>query len=495
MNEKIKKNIKEILNGFLSILRIAISVCLMIGIFYGAYYYLNQVFTTKDAYTEPSFHSLEEDSIDVLTLGSSHAQYSFLSSFFNKDTGLYSYSLGSNCQPIKVSYLMLKEALKTQNPELVILEVYTATPTGHGCQDDSCFVMAAYEMTGDERRETFDYLDEEKAKEYQNEFLNNHNNWIDMTSISDLKIKKGGSVDSSFGYLVNWFDIGYIQNYWYAHYYPTTNEVSLYKEDEEALNNILALCKENDIELMLYYAPMESIDQENQDYRFAVWKWARENDVGYLDFVLLEITIDYRLQIHSDSGHAFINGAALMTSYISDYVNENYTFDSHRDIEEMNYLTDYDVPYKMLHYLSKEANPNQYVRILRNYNGLILMKYLNSGDKYNSSFIQELKDMGVSDNFSTNENYYVAIADGQILAESNIEIDIDYNGNNYKVSRGQISKNDEVLVGESFFSLVTFGYNEEDYYVKNIETIPSSWTETKRDVWTKGYDNNYNKID
>ena len=67
---------------------------------------------------------------------------------------------------------MLKEGLKTQSPKAVILEVYTSMPLKSICADDSCYVRAEYEMTGEEKYETISYLPKDKAKQYYNDYLN-----------------------------------------------------------------------------------------------------------------------------------------------------------------------------------------------------------------------------------------------------------------------------------------------------------------------------------
>jgi len=156
-------------------IQIVVKVALIVVTTFYLCTYLNKVFKSDVNHGE-QFHSMPENSLDVIVLGSSHAQFSFCPSFFYEDTGLYSYVLGSGCQPFEVSYEMLKEALKTQSPKAVVMEVYTAMPLRSICESDSCYVTASYQMTNEERIDTLNYLDKEKAKTYYNDFINNHNN-------------------------------------------------------------------------------------------------------------------------------------------------------------------------------------------------------------------------------------------------------------------------------------------------------------------------------
>lgn len=70
------------------------------------------------------FYQQEKDSIDILIMGSSHAFSSFDPALFEKETGKKTYILASNSQTITQTYYNLKEVLKYQKPESVLLEAF-----------------------------------------------------------------------------------------------------------------------------------------------------------------------------------------------------------------------------------------------------------------------------------------------------------------------------------------------------------------------------------
>lgn len=76
----------------------------------------NQIFS--------DFYHLEKDTVDVLVIGSSHAYVNYNNGTLWDEYGIASYDLGSSVQPMWNSYYYLKEALKTQDPELIVLEGY-----------------------------------------------------------------------------------------------------------------------------------------------------------------------------------------------------------------------------------------------------------------------------------------------------------------------------------------------------------------------------------
>lgn len=71
------------------------------------------------------FYRLEEDTVDVLFVGSSHVYYSVNTCMLYDDYGMASYLLASPAQPVWISYYFLQEALKTQSPGLVVFDVCT----------------------------------------------------------------------------------------------------------------------------------------------------------------------------------------------------------------------------------------------------------------------------------------------------------------------------------------------------------------------------------
>lgn len=446
-------NMKKVLS-FLKI--IVKSTLLLICVFF-IYNILNYMFLNKEVFRNESFHSLPKDTLDIVVLGSSNAQYSYVPEYTWLDDGLYSYVLGSACQPIKVSYQMLKEALKTQSPKLVILEVYTTMPISSVCGDDSCYVLAGYQMRGEEREETFNYLDSSKAEEYNNEFINNHNNWRNITSLEELKPLDENkvdtsSIDTSFGFLINWMERDYT-NKWFPNVYDEDLDVQLDSEDLEAFNNILTLCKENDMELLLYKTPIDSISQEDQSYLHQVWKWADENDVEYIDFIKLAPELGLYINEYTDSIHAYMNGAGVMTNYINNFIKENYSF-NHTDNELLDSIMS-SVSYTFTDiYLNQEYNQLYYATRVKNYDKLkaISIKDINSNSVFYNQFISNL---GL-ENINNGNNLNALVYGDTVLMSSNDSFEYDYDGNRFVFNENGIFLNDIQISIRDDYNIIIF---------------------------------------
>jgi len=458
-------------------------ITLILATFYYGYQYFNKVFINKDVNYGDSFHNMPEDTVDIIVLGSSHAQYSFIPSFAYQDTGLYSYVLGSACQPIKVSYQMLKEALKTQNPELVILEVFTATPQKETCMADSCYVTAEYQMRGEEKYNTINYLPKEKADEYKNDFLNYHNDWRTMESFDDLKIKENNEIDSFFGYLSMELPLP-PENVWTVNVFNESIDVKLEEEDLGALNDINDLCKEKGIQLLLYMTPSENLDVENQSYKEEVWKWADENGVKYIDFIKLSEEEKIYIQVHSDGYHATISGAGFITDYLCNFINNNYNFESHVDNNFLNQKYSNHIDELNIMFLRNEYNADKYLSRLINSNGLIIIRYPGSSI-YNEKLVNWLKQMGAGEDFDYRNGFYCIVKDGQIIDSNGIYLDTYIDDHHFEVLNYMITFDLNIIDSTSGFSIVMFNDNYSQQVVKNINI---------KELWEVGYDKYYQPI-
>ncbi len=76
------------------------------------------------------FYKLEEDSLDVLFLGASQMFCGVNAQKLTEEYGISSYDFGASAQSLNITDYYLREALKTQKPKLVMVEVCAAFYTG-----------------------------------------------------------------------------------------------------------------------------------------------------------------------------------------------------------------------------------------------------------------------------------------------------------------------------------------------------------------------------
>ena len=472
---------KKVLKIFWNNIKIILGICVIACTFYFGYNYLNKIFRTPDVDYNDSFHNMPEDSVDVIVLGSSHAQYSFVPSFFYEDTGLYSYVLGSAFQPLKVSYQMLREALKTQNPEMVILEVYTAC-LDEETVNDTRYTIAEYQMRGEEKYNTINFIeDEDKRKEYYNDFLNNHNNWKNIESIDEL-LSVNNDISGSFGYVENNVYLP-ADNYWYSFKYDEDLDISLKEDDLNAFNDIYSLCQEKSIELLLYMVPMDNMTQVAQSYLHKVWDWANERGVNYIDFLSNDEKMDIRSVIHHDGFHAHTNGASYITNMLSNYVNDNYQFNSHNVNDKLEDLYESSVEYLTFDVLYSEASASKFLPRIVKFPCLTLMKY--SGTYLNDELLGYINQMNLPE-FSDGEDYYAVLYNGEVLAYGKQELAYDYDGHHILINESGVYYDDELICDKQLLNFTIFRKDNISHQTKIIDYLNGQ-------LWDYKYDYDYNE--
>ena len=465
-------------------LQAVFKTCLIVGLFFGSFEYLNKVFYNREVYHGHLFRSLPENSIDVLVLGSSHAQYSFIPSFFYQETGLYSYILGSACQPMEVTYEMLKEALKTQSPSILILEAYTTIPLHENCLGNSCYVLAEYQMTGQEKYNTINYLPEDVRKDYLNDFLNYHNDWKTMTDYELLLPKnvlaKPSSENNDFGYVYQSAKLP-APNWWYPFRYDDNEPepVELKPQDLDSLNKIYALCQENDISMYLYKTAIDNYTEENYQYLHATWRWAEERGIPYTDFCDEARAIDYAMWIQGESGHAYVNGAGLVTHILAQRVSElpsRHVANPELDVRYTSSGNGYTVDY-----LRYEFNPNRVLDRLSFTSGILAIRY-NAELNPDENVIAKLSTI-IGKDFDSSQDQYIYMNKGKIVKESNEPFSFEVDGNTYEFTETDVLYNDESTGNLGSLSLC-YSYNDVFPVVHNIRLNGYVW-EIGYDYYTK----------
>ena len=472
---------KKVLKIFWNNIKIILGICVIACTFYFGYNYLNKIFRTPDVDYNDSFHNMPEDSVDVIVLGSSHAQYSFVPSFFYEDTGLYSYVLGSAFQPLKVSYQMLREALKTQNPEMVILEVYTAC-LDEETVNDTRYTIAEYQMRGEEKYNTINFIeDEDKRKEYYNDFLNNHNNWKNIESIDEL-LSVNSDISGSFGCVENNVYLP-VDNYWYSFKYDEDLDISLKEDDLNAFNDIYSLCQEKSIELLLYMVPMDNMTQVAQSYLHKVWDWANERGINYIDFLSNDEKMDIRSVIHHDGFHAHTNGASYITNMLSNYVNDNYQFNSHNVNDKLEDLYESSVEYLTFDVLYSEASASKFLPRIVKFPCLTLMKY--SGTYLNDELLGYINQMNLPE-FSDGEDYYAVLYNGEVLAYGKQELAYDYDSHHILINESGVYYDDELICDKQLLNFTIFRKDNISHQTKIIDYLNGQ-------LWDYKCDYDYNE--
>lgn len=321
MQDRIKGVVKSII--FLIIL--VIMLYYINQILQPKYIYKNSIWPTTSTYNQ--FYRMEENSIDVFFLGSSVCVNAFSPQEIYNNYGIRSYNLGSEQQSIFLSYFWLKEVLRFQSPQVVVLDTKflfdihpeTAINTTEGmtrkCLDPMKWSGVKAEAVND-----LCSIDESQSKlSYYLTNIRFHSRWsslaehdIDMSEVQYAELKGYSAVDaygpqSYTPFILDNTDI-------YEDFEPTM---------QEYLERIVELCKENDIRLVLVSLPGNTM---NSGIHNNLTKYATDNNVDYYN--LCETgnyeAIGAILPKESVISHENLWGSIKMSKYIGELLSETY---------------------------------------------------------------------------------------------------------------------------------------------------------------------------
>jgi len=258
------------------------------------------------------FYEQKENSIDVIFLGSSHCYRSIVPRIIDSLMNVNSFNMGSSGQSPIVSFYVLKEVLKHQKPKKVFFEIYDGTislPKNYLIASHNIDFIKSIGIKSALTLKTASFSDIPNIlfPTYK------HN------SLKSLIVKgkeKGKEVDKNTN---SYYDKkGYVGTKTYPTQKISFERRTINKEDFntdqiKALQEIIAICIKDDIEIILFtqaYQPsyLHSIDNYPV-YSNYIKDITHKQKIKYLDFNAPEYNHYFSDDDFYDHGHLFDKGA------------------------------------------------------------------------------------------------------------------------------------------------------------------------------------------
>ncbi len=296
-------------------------------------WYSNQVLIMKRTdgiTTMKDLYAQEENSIDVLMLGSSHCGMNLDAETFWKEYGIASYALWGSVQPFWNSYHFLKEALKTQKPKVVLLETYAAT-LDFEYSDDARQVTNVSGMKWS--RNKLEAIKVSAPKERWKDLILGmplyHSRYSELTKDDFMHFPWSPSQINSKGTGVRYgtadFELKDVS---------TISEVRpIHEKQEKYLRKIIEVCETENIPLVLITTPTVKRVEE-QPYHNYVALIAEECNIPYYNFNLMDSETGFEAEdFWNDGSHINTKGARKVSSYLGKILKEKYELPDHRGDE------------------------------------------------------------------------------------------------------------------------------------------------------------------
>ena len=275
------------------------------------------------------FTNEPENSFNLLGFGSSHMYCTMDPLHIYEGSGLRSYVLATQQQPVEATYYYVKEALETQNPDVVVLEAYMYLLNDFTAPEGTLHDAIDPFPEGWNKLGMIEDLDPADGKEnYYINFLKYHTRWKDL-SLRDFDLSYRSETDPMHGYV---FLTNSAPNEMAQQDYSQEEELPLSDKNLEYLQKTIDLIHEQGSEVVLLLTPY--IPKGYTGQTKALHRYAQEQGIPLLDMNLCynDIGLDSATDYY-DKEHLNVYGAEKASEYLVQFIQEHFPM-SPRSIED-----------------------------------------------------------------------------------------------------------------------------------------------------------------
>ncbi|MCR4807884.1 MAG: hypothetical protein K5857_09435, partial [Lachnospiraceae bacterium] len=272
-----------------------------------------------------SLYKQPENSIDALFVGSSHIFCHVNTGILWDEYGISGYDLAGAEQPFWNSYYYIKEALKTQRPKVIVLDITTPGIRPIDFQPANWLITNTYGLKRDKNR--YDSLKVSSLKEALPRMLiplnSTHGRYSDLSEEDFL------DYNNSVNYkgfdpreTIIPFEAPDISG--------VTGRGQLSDKENEYLLKIIEYVKSENIPLLFISSPYVVTAEEQEKYN-TIFDIADQYDVPYLDFNLMydEMGLDFAVDI-AEVLHLNRTGNEKFTRVLGQHLVADYALPDHR---------------------------------------------------------------------------------------------------------------------------------------------------------------------
>lgn len=282
------------------------------------------------------FYAEKKNDIDVVVVGSSNSFCTVNPLVLYEEYGIAAYDFGSSSQPMNISELYIKEALKRQKPKVIALEInmMVGDSIHNGSEAGLRWGYTNIPLSVDKLKCIYQSVGKLDAEYFSYVFpiFRYHNRWKELSK-TDYTYFGKDKTNYTKGYLETQSVAEYAIN---MSDYDYEGETWIGEDNIVCLDEIVQLCQKNNVELLLFKSPKENWHKYETN---AIRALADERGLSFIDYnelydngeLELDVAADFR-----DSDHLNDFGAKKVTMHFGDYLKANYELPDRRADSALN---------------------------------------------------------------------------------------------------------------------------------------------------------------
>lgn len=263
------------------------------------------------------FYNEPENSMDIMYFGSSHMYCSIDPQIVEDQAGLRSYILATQEQPIWISYYYMKEALKTQKPKIMVLEVNMMAEEKNVPKQGTLYsAMDPIPLSKNKIDMIFTSVPKGERRNYIFNIMKYHGRWEEL-NLEDYKQEFKKKRDPYRGYVC----LETIKPITHREDVSNITEIRQpLPKTMKYLEKIYQLTKKENISLVLLKAPSNPTKEEQMQYN-AAWKFAEARGIAYVDYNQKYDELGLNLnEDFYDRRHLNFRGVQKLTPQFAEYL-------------------------------------------------------------------------------------------------------------------------------------------------------------------------------
>lgn len=288
---------------------------------------LQNILTPRFAYESTSlvdaYSKMETNSIDVLFLGSSQMYCSIDSEKLTKEYNLSSINLGAAAQPLLVTKFYFNQALKSQSPKVICLEVATAFNENTNISEDKiAWSYSPISPSIDKFNSLYEVFDGNFMRAFMYTYTPlfiYHERWNSIKK-SEIEYMISNRILNSTIANRGYVRRDNIEKQSISFFQETGEKKTMPKESMEAIIYMKNHCDEKNIKLLLFKSPNSTWGKNESE---SIKQFVNKNGIDFIDLHehIEDIGFDSNHDF-SDEGHLNYFGAQKVTDFMAKVVSQ-----------------------------------------------------------------------------------------------------------------------------------------------------------------------------